>query len=162
MDRGPGAVPALRLGSGARTMGEAEPLRLELVRSHDLPPAWDGEPVTWGDWSEGRTSLSFHAPAESLACDKCGAIDEPAINRGMRAPVLGSTFRVDRERVTRSGRRYVSGTVDVPAWACRDLRVARCRHCGHDVVTDERTGEAWDLEPDDYLPGGSYPDGLLF
>lgn len=91
---------------------------------HDLPPLWDLEPVEWTIWSTVRSTLALHLPAEELACQECGAVDEPMISWGKRGPF-------------------------------RDIYAARCRHCWHDVVTDTRTGERWDLDPSDYGPAGS-------
>jgi hypothetical protein len=59
-----------------------------------------------------------------------------------------------RTKKTRSGKTYEVAQ-DVPARPLRDIYAARCRHCGHDVVTDTRTDERWDLEPEDYGPEGS-------
>ncbi|MGN7250066.1 hypothetical protein [Arthrobacter sp. SAFR-014] len=134
---------------------------LTLVHArHDLPPSWDGVPVEWSEWSEGHTTLALHVPADKLACDRCGAIEEASISFGKRPPEH-PTFMTTRTKTTKSGHQY-----DVPheveAWAVRDLIAARCRHCLHDVVTDTRTGEAWDLEAPDYEDAGSYPDDVLF
>lgn len=107
-----------------------------MTEWQDLPPSWDGEPVSWTPWTAHRTTLAFHLPPDALACDQCGAVDEPATCWGIRA-------------------------AEVPG-PIRDLSAARCRHCGHDVVTDHRTDQRWDLEPEDYGPGGSTPPGTLF
>ncbi|MGH8605075.1 MAG: hypothetical protein ACREXR_20505, partial [Gammaproteobacteria bacterium] len=66
-----------------------------------------------------------------------------------------------RIKTTKSGRKY-KVPHEVPSWPVRDLVAARCRHCGHDVVTDRRTGELWDLGEADYAPEGSYPSDTLF
>lgn len=39
-----------------------------------------------------------------------------------------------------------------------NLRAARCRHCGHDQVTDLLTDECWDLDETDYADIGSNGD----
>lgn len=103
----------------------------------DLPPFWDGEPVQWDPWKNIRTTLALHLPADALACDKCGTVDEPATCWGSRPAYPGPH-------------------------PIRDLSAARCRHCGHDVVTDHRTDQTWDLEPEDYGPAGSHPTETLF
>ncbi|MHA7145464.1 hypothetical protein ACX80U_12175 [Arthrobacter sp. TmT3-37] len=36
-----------------------------------------------------------------------------------------------------------------------NLMAARCRHCGHDQVTDMLTGTLWDLDDTDYADIGS-------
>lgn len=98
-----------------------------------LPDLWDWEPVQWDAWRDTRTTLILHVPAEHMACDKCGTVDENLVVFGKRPrrPDLGQEFAV------------------------RDLHAFRCRHCGHDTVTDQRTGEHWDLDETDYGPAGS-------
>lgn len=101
-----------------------------MPRAHDLPPAWDGQPVEWMEWSpEARSSLFYHSPIEQMTCRECGTVDEPR---------------------TCSGRRG-----DLPVW---DLIASRCRHCGHDQVTETQTWQTWDLEPEDYTDAGSWPE----
>lgn len=101
-----------------------------------LPDLWDWEPVQWGEWSPPRRStLLLHMPAEAMACEKCGTVDENLVAFGKRParPSMGQ---------------------DRPL---RDLYAYRCRHCGHDTVTDQRTGEHWDLDESDYGITGSNP-----
>ena len=127
---------------------------LTLVRAHDLPVSWDGVPVTWRPWSDARSTLAYHASDEELACEQCGLIDEPITTSGLR-PALDRATRAElRTRHTRSGHPYTVA-VDVPTTPVYDLHTFRCRGCGHDTVLDDRTGELWDLEPDDYGPDGS-------
>lgn len=135
---------------------------MELVHSrHDLPPSWDGVPVEWSTWSQDRTTIIHHAPPEQMACDQCGAVDEAMFSFGTRPPPDGATFSTTITKTTRSGHQYESRR-DVPAWPVMDLVAARCRHCWHDVVTDQRTGERWDLEEEDYGPTGSTQTDTLF
>jgi hypothetical protein len=108
---------------------------------YDLPPQWDGQAVEWGAWTAPRTTLALHLPADQLACDKCGVLDEREQARGFIVQPPGSITRM-----------YARGA----------LYAARCRHCGHDTITDLDTGEVWDLEPEDYGPQGSTPPGQLF
>lgn len=136
-------------------------MTLQLVSSrHDLPPFWDGVPVEWGEWSDIRSSIILHVPADHMACDKCGAIDESLIAWGLRS-ASEATVATTKTKTTKSGRKY-SIVCDVPAWPIRDIYAARCRHCGHDRVTDMRTDEVWDLDESDYAPEGSYPADMLF
>lgn len=136
------------------------PLRLVYSR-HDLPPSWDGQPVEWDEMSDDdhRSTIILHAPAAALACHKCGSVDEPRISWGKRPPE-SPTFSTTRTKTTRTGRKY-EVPCEVEAWAVRDLIAARCRHCLHDVVTDTRTGESWDLDASDYGPEGSASDTLF-
>lgn len=136
-------------------------MSLSLVVSRpDLPPFWDGEPVEWSEWSSLRTTLPLHLPADSFACDQCGAVDESLFCFGKRPPVE-ATVTTTRAKTTRSGHEY-SVVCEVPSWPVRDLFAARCRHCGHDVVTDLRTDERWDLDESDYTADGSRPADTLF
>lgn len=112
-------------------------------RPYDLPPSWDGVPVTWGQWTKHRTTLAYHLPAEALACEQCGSVDERAVNWGTRPPAAEADNRG-------------------PFHPLRDLCALRCRHCGHDQVLDERTDETWDLGPEDYTAEGSTPIETLF
>lgn len=134
---------------------------LTLVASRfDLPPSWDGDPVEWDDWSYGRTTIVLHAPADALACHQCGSVDEPMISWGQRPPEK-PTFMSTRTKTTKSGHKY-QVPQEIEAWAVRDLIASRCRHCLADVVTDTRTGEAWDLEDSDYTADGSIASDVLF
>lgn len=127
----------------------------------DLPPLWDGIPVEWSEWSQARSTLILHVPPESMACDQCGVVDESMVNWGKRPPET-PTFTGTRTKTTKkSGRKY-DVVCEVPAWDIRDIYAARCRHCGHDQVTDLRTDEVWDLDESDYAPEGSYPADVLF
>lgn len=129
-------------------------------RAFDLPPRWDGEPITWGQWAEHDTTLAYHAPADALACEKCGTVAERSVNWGSRPPATETVLSPVPKR-TRKGREYINYE-QVPAHPVRDLCALRCRHCGHDQVTDERTGELWDLGPEDYTAEGSGPIDTLF
>lgn len=129
-------------------------------RPFDLPPSWDGQPVTWGPWSELDSTLAYHLSAEALACRKCGAVAERSTAWGVRPPA-SATVLAEVPRHTRTGRAYLSHE-RVPARPVRDLFAARCRHCGHDTVSDERTGEVWELEPEDYSAEGSRASETLF
>ena len=102
---------------------------LSIVRS--LPATWDGEAVEWSSLAVTGGSLDLHIPPH---CDECGSTRAP-----WRAG--GSVLSAPN----RAGQRH------------RALRfhAARCRDCLHDVVSDENTGESWDLGPEDYGPGGS-------
>jgi hypothetical protein len=96
-------------------------------RVHDLPPRWDGQPVTWGDWSiEAPTTLVFHMGPEAFACPRCGTVEhQPLRCRGRYADIGGL------------------------------LTATRCPHCAHDQVYDFETGELYDLEASDYGDEGS-------
>ncbi len=104
---------------------------LTLVHSadhgNDLPPRWDGNPVTWEPWDDTQTTLRFHLAPD--ACDECGATWEP---------------------LSTSGR---AGTAKDPLF----LVAFRCKACKHDVVYDLEHHRSWDLDADDYDDVGSSP-----
>ena len=127
----------------------------------DMPPKWDGVPVKWSEWSNVRTTLALHAKPETLACRECGTVDESMVCFGTRPPPEGAPELVPVQRRTRSGKPYQSVEFN-PARPVRDLWAYRCRHCGHDQVEDKRTGELWDLGPEDYTAEGSTPTDTLF
>lgn len=130
-------------------------MSLQLVHTRpDLPPFWDGVPVTWDEWSDVRSTLILHAPADMMACEQCGAVDENLIAWGLRPPAE-ATVTTWRTKATKSGHKY-GVPHEVEARPVRDIYAARCRHCGHDRVTDTRTDEVWDLDETDYTPEGSY------
>lgn len=110
-------------------------------RLHDLPPAWDGVPVTWRPWQTGRSTLVFHVRNAELACRACGLLDEDLTAVGI----------IDLD-IPRNG------------WRPR-LHAHRCRGCGRDQVHDLDTDEMWDLDATDYGDAGSVPppeQGTLF
>lgn len=107
---------------------------LQTRLTRELPDLWDWEPVQWGEWSSlHRSTLLLHVPADRMACNKCGAIDESRVAFGKRPA------RADLAQLH----------------PLKDLVAHRCRHCGHDTVEDRRTGEWWDLDESDYGIAGS-------
>lgn len=109
---------------------------LVLAREHDLPPKWNGIDLTWDGWRElpdVRVFVCFRGkqpPPDH--CGKCGSIERSIVNRGAGTVFLGGK---DRHAVS--------------------LMVFRCPDCHHDLVSDETTGEWWDLDHTDYGPEGS-------
>lgn len=103
----------------------------DLLRSHDLPPRWDGHPIDWTGWqSPTRSSAAYHAPPD--ACESCGIEDsQPKMNIGTIRDVSGGG----------------------------KLVAFRCSECGNDVVWDWSTNAWWDLDPTDYSDEGSYERG---
>lgn len=129
-------------------------------RRHDMPPKWDGAPVTWSEWTGIRSTLALHAKPEQMACRKCGTVDESLVCFGTRQPAEDTELG-PVQKWTRSGKPYEVVQLR-PARAVRDLWATRCRHCGQDQVEDKRTGDLWDLGPEDYGPDGSTPADTLF
>lgn len=108
-----------------------------IPAANDLPPLWDGAPVTWHGWTVTWSTIQFHLPIDQVACDQCGGIGNRGVNWGSRPAEQG--FLTDPP----------AGTL------IRDISAARCQDCGHDTVTCHRTNETWDLDPDDYGDAGS-------
>lgn len=111
-------------------------LQERLTRA--LPDLWDWEPVEWLPWRDDLitgSSFQFHAPLAALACDQCG--------------VLGKRRMCFGKRPARHDQGETQPT--------RNMYASRCADCGHDTVTDKRTGETWDLDETDYGPAGSAP-----
>lgn len=109
---------------------------LVQLREHDLPPKWDGRPVTWRGWRDLPTDGVFICfrgkEPEPDHCKACGSVATSRVNRGTTAMRLGGKDRI----------------IDV-------LSAYRCPDCHHDVVNVEDTGEWWDLDHTDYGPEGS-------
>lgn len=110
-------------------------------RRHDLPPAWDGHPVTWGPWHAATTTLRFHLELHELACEACGSLEEQLVATGRRAAG-------DVDQVVEGGRVVLSD-------ADTRLYAFRCPDCGHDQVLEG--DELWDLDETDYGDDGSRP-----
>lgn len=112
-----------------------------LPTMHDLPPLWDGDPVTWDAWHSGASSMDFHAPLAELACRHCGLLEARQIATGVIHHHQGPTGRIEHERA---------------------LFAFRCPGCLHDEVWDRRTDEMWVLDETDYLASGSTVNGALW
>lgn len=99
------------------------------TREHDLPPRWDGHPVTWEAWStEVPTTLRLHVD-DGGACDRCGSLELA---------------------------RTTQGVVTAPDEPPHRLYLSRCADCAHDTVVDH-DGVVWELDPSDYTDQGSTP-----
>ena len=98
------------------------------VREFDLPPKWDGAPVTWEGWHQNATTLDFHTRAEDL-CIACASTRRPALN---------------------------SGSVHLKGFDSPRFTAFRCLDCQHDTVFDGISHEWWDLEARDYTVFGSW------
>ena len=108
---------------------------LPEVQTRPLPVAWDGKPVTWGDWENHQTTFTLHAPPEEWACHRCG---------GMH------------------GHDTARGVIQDASLTPRKLWAMRCRTCGHDTITEwdhKHQWRTWDLDETDYGPDGSWETG---
>ena len=92
---------------------------------NNLPPRWNGKPVTWDGPQKGVSTIEFHATPSK--CPKC-----------------------ERRRWTDTWCGFVT-----EQWPVAALQLYRCRGCGHDHVFDLFTNEWWDLDATDYGPEGS-------
>lgn len=103
-------------------------------RLHDLPPLWDGHPVTWGEWEKGIEGAVFVCPPPKVPdhCVRCGSVELQIRNRGLVRPV----------------------PLVLTPWV---LWVWRCPDCYLDDVWDLATDEWWTLDDTDYEDDGSNP-----
>lgn len=132
---------------------------LELVpayREHELPVAWDGEPIQWGE-AVAVGSVFVCPPPRPRACPECGQLDvagaDSYVGKVPGEPVAPYWIR---DRVTGRPRK-------MPGWETWRPRLVltRCLGCGHDQVHDLDTDETWDLDETDYGPQGSvHPEQL--
>lgn len=53
------------------------------TRAHDLPPTWDGRPVTWHGWDAGPPVIMCPPPNREC-CQFCGSLEAAVGNRGSR------------------------------------------------------------------------------
>lgn len=100
------------------------------TREHDLPPRWDGEPVTWAPWGQDSLTVFICPPLAPEPCSWCGSTAGEDTATG----TLRSRWRRQQDR----------------------LVVHRCRGCLRDRVLECWSGQWWDLDEHDYEPGGSY------
>lgn len=107
----------------------SDQLSLEL-RDNDLPPAWDGTPVTWGKWRELPAMHLCPPPKSSPRCEQCGTSNDPRMIEGF----------------TRHERGH-----DVLT-----LVVHRCPSCELDTVYELSTRQWWTLDLADYTDSGSW------
>ena len=110
-------------------------LQAELeLRAHDLPPSWDGTPLTWRGWEPALEGAIFICPPPKIPshCSRCGSVARPLRNVGLSdAPEVGHPVQ------------------HVIAYRCPDCRFDQA----WDLVADAW----WDLGPEDYGDGGSVP-----
>lgn len=111
--------------------GQDGPDLFHHLREHDVPPMWDGNPITWGEWQDGSMSVFICPPPKPEPCPWCGSL------AGTRCRV-GETESPWRKARTR-------------------LYLTRCVGCSRDQVWDAWADQWWDLDEDDYGPDGSMP-----
>lgn len=116
------------------------------TREHDLPPRWDGHPITWQEWSTAPTPV---CPRAQSACEECGVVGPRLTARGTISVVPdfdeglpGEVTDLARARAERRPPTHV-------------LIAVRCPSCMHDNVWDSRTDAVWDLDSTDYTDSGS-------
>jgi hypothetical protein len=116
------------------TGGEPTLFDRRYLRAHDLPPRWDGHPVTWGDW-ENQPTVVFICPPPRTSdrCRRCGSHAPNETNRGT-----------------------VRHTTHQQVLAV--LTVFRCPDCFLDTVIDGigAQAQAWVLDEADYTDEGSW------
>lgn len=119
----------------------------------DLPVAWDGEPIRWGEPMAYGAIFVCPPPRVPDACTSCGALaaDGADLYTGrLRGPDQEPYWTRDS-----FGR-----AVKKPGWEVwlPRLLLRRCLSCGHDQVSDLESGEVWDLDPSDYGETGSWAE----
>lgn len=104
---------------------------------YDLPPRWDGRPISWEPWAAGLGGLTLTLHRRTPPCPYCGVRVEPHVAAGHFDDHDGPTRLMPRR-----GRLYAF----------------RCPRCSADTVTDDQ-GETWTLDETDYSDEGSYDRG---
>lgn len=113
---------------------------LPFPHGHDLPPRWDGHPITWSGWQEPLTTTwDLHHTAQD-SCESCGHHGNPPSNLG----TIHRTLTALDGRATR----HTTITATLCAY--------RCPACHLDTVVDLTTSEAWILDESDYHDEGSH------
>lgn len=108
-------------------------------RLFDLPPKWDGHPVTWDGWTVEPPVRIYPPPPQTL-CPGCDTASVAHTNRGHVTPTL-----------------ILHGTGHGRTASGWDLVAMRCPHCHHDQVIELRDSfNVWDLDDNDYTPEGSW------
>lgn len=114
------------------------------TRPNDLPPRWDGHPVTWEGWKDLPTILCGKIKREP--CHACGSPAQVIMNVGTIAVSLAQVgvAAIRRKRISA-----------VQHWR---IYAIRCPDCRADQVYDlsDWPGRWWDLDPEDYGDDGSW------
>lgn len=118
----------------------SEQLTLAL-REYDLPPEWDGRPITWdAEWIDGYRPLICPPPKDHRTCDECDTTRTPLIKHGVFYRRAVWRTRYNQIRTGRTGLRLIA---------------LRCPDCRADTVMCHE-GKVWALGTEDYGPRGSY------
>lgn len=131
--------------------------QVAVVEHTALPPMWDGARVEWTQMDRFAAAFEMFVcppPKKPERCSNCKSTRGPVTWKGLRHPIDGELFETTVTKMGRWGR-PVEVPRQVPAWPVYDLCAFRCVDCLHDEVWDMRTGEWWDLGPEDYGPEGS-------
>ena len=132
------------------------------MRGNPLPVAWDGRAIRWREWREvGPVFMCDRSKRKyglkiGPECSSCGTVGRAFSAVGVVDPMPGDVEQGEYLRTHRNGEPVFA---QEPAPARAELTLHRCPSCGHDQVFDSRTGEAWDLGPEDYGPAGSTDPG---
>ena len=129
---------------------------LTLRREHDLPPRWDGRPVTWSGWDTGPTGF-ICPPPKNECCHACGSHAPTVFNHGY---VAISHLITDEEITAAQAARDLLPPGlrhKIDSLVRLELTAYRCPDCNTDLVEDQVTGLWWELDHTDYGPDGSNP-----
>lgn len=130
------------------TNRHGSPVRvLPSLRPNELPVAWDGVPLTWGD----LMPLYAMTHVEPYACNGHNGTSTAVdvyIGKVPGEPVEPYWIR---DKTTGHARKR-------PGWETRHARLVlyRCLDCGHDQVFDTDSDTYWDLDETDYADEGSF------
>lgn len=124
---------------------------LESLRTHDLPPLWDGHRVEWTPWQTvGRTTYEWHT-GDFVTCEYCGSVAPSLLSWGtVWAKPIG--LLAFPQRRAWDSYQVRPGGEHAVAW----LTVQRCPDCRTDEVWDRMADHRWMLDDTDYTDEGSW------
>lgn len=129
------------------------------LRTHDLPPKWDGHVVQWCGWEYVAPAFICPPPRKEV-CEGCGMPTTLSgfpcwsTARGIVALSTRTTLndlRAEDEIRRRAG--WAAG--QRKPLALHRLIAFRCHHCGLDTVWDTDADHMWNLDDSDYGDEGS-------
>ncbi|ROR91747.1 hypothetical protein [Nocardioides aurantiacus] len=140
---------------------------LNGLRTHDLPPKWDGRAVSWTAWEYARSGVFICPPPRNEVCEGCR---KPTTEKGFPLWSICKGLRADSPHLTLDDFAAEEAARARLPWLVRgkmprhwwiELYASRCHLCDLDTVTDMTSGEVWTLDHTDYGDeGSSQPEGV--